>query len=171
MYWDGDKTASNNPWFNVYAPHQWSVYHDWNHSNPMVRDHVKRSLTYLMTEYKIGYAHQLSEARVGTFFKMLICIPAATVFLTVRKLFDTDDGKGITLHPGLEKLALSMGSCVFGIYLVEQIFREAFYDFGMVMVDHLPNFPATLLYCVVVLLAAYLLALVLKQIPGLKKLL
>ena len=127
--------------------------------------------TCLMTEYKIGYAHQLSEARVGTFFKMLICIPAATVFLTCRKLFDTDDGKGITLHPGLEKLVLSMGSCVFGIYLVEQIFREAFYDFGMVMVDHLPNFTAALLYCFVVLLAAYLLALVLKQIPGLKKLL
>ena len=84
---------------------------------------------------------------------------------------DTSDGTGITMHPGVEKLFLSMGSCVFGIYLVEQIFREAFYDFGMVLVDHLPNFPAALLYCVVVLLGAYLLALVLKQIPGLKKLL
>ena len=62
MYWDGDKTASNNPWFNVYAPHQWSVYHDWNHSNPMVRDHVKRSLTYLMTEYKIdGFRFDLTK--------------------------------------------------------------------------------------------------------------
>ena len=42
LYWDGDKTATNNPWFNRYAPHQWGVYHDWNHSNPMVREHVKR---------------------------------------------------------------------------------------------------------------------------------
>ncbi|MEE1300149.1 MAG: hypothetical protein UHI93_06345, partial [Acutalibacteraceae bacterium] len=126
--------------------------------------------TCLMTEYKLDYARQLSEARVGTFFKMLICIPAVTVFLTFRKLFDTSDGTGLTMHPGVEKLFLSIGSCVFGIYLVEQIFREAFYDFGMVLVDHLPNFPATLLYCVVVLLGAYLLVLVLKQIPGLKKL-
>ena len=84
-----------------------------------------------------------------------------TVFLTFRKLFDTSDGTGLTMHPGVEKLFLSIGSCVFGIYLVEQIFREAFYDFGMVLVDHLPNFPATLLYCVVVLLGAYLLVLVL----------
>ena len=62
MYWDGDKTASNNPFFNVYAPHQWSVYHDWNHANPMVRDHVKRSLTYLMEEYKIdGFRFDLSK--------------------------------------------------------------------------------------------------------------
>ena len=127
--------------------------------------------TCLMTEYKLDYARQLSEARVGTFFKMLICIPAVTVFLTTRKLFDTSDGKGITMHAGVEKLMLSMGSCVFGVYLVEQIFRNLMYDFGMVMVDHLPNFVATLIYCVVVFLAAYLVVLVLKLIPGLKKLL
>ena len=64
MYWDGtnNKTASNNPWFNVDAPHQWSVYHDWNHSNPMVREHVKRNLTYLMTEYKVdGFRFDLTK--------------------------------------------------------------------------------------------------------------
>ena len=64
MYWDGanNKTASNNPWFNVEAPHMWSVYHDWNHSNPMVREHVKRNLTYLMTEYKVdGFRFDLTK--------------------------------------------------------------------------------------------------------------
>ena len=64
MYWDGanNKTALNNPWFNVDAPHQWSVYHDWNHSNPMVREHVKRNLTYLMTEYKVdGFRFDLTK--------------------------------------------------------------------------------------------------------------
>lgn len=69
MYWDGanNKTASNNPWFNVDAPHQWSVYHDWNHSNPMVREHVKRNLTYLMTEYKIdGFRFDLTKGFTQT---------------------------------------------------------------------------------------------------------
>lgn len=64
MYWDNanNKTASNNPWFNVDAPHMWSVYHDWNHSNPMVREHVKRSLTYLIEEYKIdGFRFDLTK--------------------------------------------------------------------------------------------------------------
>ena len=62
MYWNGDKTASNNPWFNVNAPHLWGVYHDWNHSNPMVRDHVKRNLTYLIEEYKIdGFRFDLTK--------------------------------------------------------------------------------------------------------------
>ena len=69
MYWDGtnNKTAANNPWFNVDAPHQWSVYHDWNHSNPMVREHVKRNLTYLMTEYKIdGFRFDLTKGFTQT---------------------------------------------------------------------------------------------------------
>ncbi len=64
MYWDSytNKTASNNPWFNVDAPHQWSVFHDWNHDNPMVRDHVKRSLEYMLTEYKVdGFRFDLSK--------------------------------------------------------------------------------------------------------------
>ena len=69
MYWDdtNNKTASNNPWFNVDAPHQWSVYHDWNHSNPMVREHVKRNLTYLMTEYKVdGFRFDLTKGFTQT---------------------------------------------------------------------------------------------------------
>ena len=69
MYWDGtnNKTASNNPWFNVDAPHQWSVYHDWNHSNPMVREHVKRNLTYLMAEYKVdGFRFDLTKGFTQT---------------------------------------------------------------------------------------------------------
>ncbi len=64
LYWDSanNKTASNNPWFNVDAPHGFSVYHDWNHSNPMVRDHIKRSLEYLLTEYKVdGFRFDLSR--------------------------------------------------------------------------------------------------------------
>lgn len=121
--------------------------------------------TCLMTQYKIDYIHQLSEARVGTFFKTLICIPAVTVFLTFRKLFEDK-----TFHPGVEKLILSMGSCVFGIYLLEQIGRSVFYDTGMFLVDHLPNFVATLIYCFIVLLGTYLVVFVLKKIPGLKKL-
>ena len=71
MYWDYDKTASNNPWFNVSAPHGWSVYHDWNHSNPMVRDHVKQSLEYLIREYKVD----------GFRFDMMVAILAGVLLL------------------------------------------------------------------------------------------
>ena len=71
LYWDGDKTASNNPWFNRDATHQWSVYHQWNHSNPMVRDHVKRNLEYLIKEYKIdGFRFDLSKGFTQDSYKV-----------------------------------------------------------------------------------------------------
>ena len=55
LYWDatGNKTASNNPWFNVDAPHPYSVFHDWNHEFELTREHVKKSLRYLIEEYRV----------------------------------------------------------------------------------------------------------------------
>ena len=64
MYWDGtnNKTASNNPWFNADPTHIYNVYHQWNHSNPMVREYVKRNLEYLIDEYKVdGFRFDLSK--------------------------------------------------------------------------------------------------------------
>lgn len=64
IYWSsGDnKTASNNPYFNVNATHPWSVFHDFNHENQFVKDLVKRSLEYLIEEYNIdGFRFDLSK--------------------------------------------------------------------------------------------------------------
>lgn len=62
LYWDGSNVADNNPWFNVKSTHPYNVYHQWNHSNPMVREHVKRNLEYLIKEYKVdGFRFDLSK--------------------------------------------------------------------------------------------------------------
>lgn len=64
MYWDAsaNRTASNNPFFNVEAPHPYNVFHDWNHENAVVRAHVKESLEYLLTEYKVdGFRFDLTK--------------------------------------------------------------------------------------------------------------
>ena len=62
MWWNGDRTASNNPWFNEYAMHPYNVYHDMNHENAMVKEHVKRSLEYLLTEYDVdGFRFDLTK--------------------------------------------------------------------------------------------------------------
>ena len=68
MYWNLEgRTASNNPWFNEYATHPYNVYHQWNHANPMVRDHVKQSLEYLIREYKVdGFRFDLTKGFMGT---------------------------------------------------------------------------------------------------------
>ena len=64
LYWNSSKneTASNNPWFNVTAPHPYSVFHDFNHESPLVRDFVKRNLTFLIEEYNIdGFRFDLTK--------------------------------------------------------------------------------------------------------------
>ena len=64
MYWDSslNRTAANNPWFNTYAKHPYNVGHDMNHENPMVREHVKGSLKYLLEEYDVdGFRFDLSK--------------------------------------------------------------------------------------------------------------
>lgn len=64
LYWDAakNKTAANNPWFNVDAPHPYSVFHDFNHESPLVRTFVKRNLQFLLTEYKIdGFRFDLTK--------------------------------------------------------------------------------------------------------------
>ena len=62
MWWDGDATADNNPWFNRVAKHEFNVYHDMNHENAMVREHVKQSLEYLLTEYDVdGFRFDLTK--------------------------------------------------------------------------------------------------------------
>lgn len=64
LYWDSEnnKTAENNPWFNVDAPHDFSVFHDFNHESPLVRDFVKRNLKYLIDEYHIdGFRFDLTK--------------------------------------------------------------------------------------------------------------
>lgn len=64
LYWDSknNKTAANNPWFNVDAPHPYSVFHDWNHEYMPFREHVKESLKYLIEEYHIdGFRFDLTK--------------------------------------------------------------------------------------------------------------
>ena len=64
LYWDREKnkTAKNNPYYNVDAPHPYSVFHDFNHSSPLVRDYVKRSLKYMLEEYRFdGFRFDLTK--------------------------------------------------------------------------------------------------------------
>lgn len=69
MWWNSsdNKTTANNPFFNVDAPHPYSVFHDFNHEAQIdgkyiVRDFVKRNLVFLLEEYKIdGFRFDLTK--------------------------------------------------------------------------------------------------------------
>ncbi|MDR0892930.1 MAG: alpha-amylase [Mediterranea sp.] len=64
LYWNAtaNKPAAENPWFNVDAPHPYSVYCDFNHESPLVRAFVKRNLQYLLREYKVdGFRFDMAK--------------------------------------------------------------------------------------------------------------
>lgn len=64
LYWNSktNKTADNNPWFNVDAPHPYSVFQDFNHESELVRAFVKRNLEFLLNEYKVdGFRFDLTK--------------------------------------------------------------------------------------------------------------
>lgn len=64
MWWDAgnNRTAANNPYFNVEAPHPYSVFHDFNHESKLVQDFVKRNLKFLLDEYNIdGFRFDLTK--------------------------------------------------------------------------------------------------------------
>lgn len=64
MYWDKTNNipAANNPWFNQYATHPYSIGYDFNHESPDTRALIKDNLNYWLTEYKIdGFRFDLSK--------------------------------------------------------------------------------------------------------------
>ncbi len=64
LYWNSatSKTTADNPWFNVNAPHPYSVFHDFNHESPFVRAYFKRNLKFMLEEYKLdGFRFDLTK--------------------------------------------------------------------------------------------------------------
>ncbi len=64
LYWDeaNNRTAADNPWFNVIATHDYNVFHDFNHESDYTRYHAKRVMKHWVEEYKVdGYRFDLSK--------------------------------------------------------------------------------------------------------------
>lgn len=69
LYWDAanNKTAADNPWFNVDATHDYNVFHDFNHDSEYTRYHAKRVMSHWIEEYKVdGYRFDLSKGFTQT---------------------------------------------------------------------------------------------------------
>ena len=67
MWWNSsaNKTASDNPFFNVDAPHNWSVFHDFNHTYQYTVQYIDEVLEYWMKEYNVdGFRFDLTKGFV-----------------------------------------------------------------------------------------------------------
>ncbi len=67
MWWDESKncTAADNPFFNVTAPHNFSVYHDFKHLYPKTKEYFRDVLQYWLEEYNVdGFRFDLTKGLV-----------------------------------------------------------------------------------------------------------
>ena len=67
MWWNSstNKTASDNPLFNVDAPHNFSVFHDFKHTNAKVQEYFDDVLQYWLEEYNVdGFRFDLTKGLV-----------------------------------------------------------------------------------------------------------
>ncbi len=62
LFQDGNDAATNNPWANRTAKHDFNVFTDLNHESVYTKAYVNRCLKYWLEEYKIdGYRFDLSK--------------------------------------------------------------------------------------------------------------
>ncbi|WP_347158820.1 alpha-amylase family glycosyl hydrolase [Pontibacter chitinilyticus] len=62
LYWDGNKPAANNPYFNQQATHPYSVFFDFNHESLYTKAFVDRVTQFWLEEYHVdGYRFDLSK--------------------------------------------------------------------------------------------------------------
>ena len=72
IYWDAtnNRPLATNPYYNVFAPHPYSVGNDLNHSYPVVKAWLSRALQFWLTEYKVdGFRFDLSKGYTQTVSK------------------------------------------------------------------------------------------------------
>ncbi|MDR4987500.1 MAG: alpha-amylase family glycosyl hydrolase [Bacteroidales bacterium] len=73
MYFDPDagdhgQPLPQNPWFNMQAPHPYSVGYDFNHESPYTREFFKEVFSYWLTEFKVdGFRIDLSKGLTQTY--------------------------------------------------------------------------------------------------------
>lgn len=67
MWWDAknNKTAANNPFFNVDAPHNFSVFHDFKHLYAETKNYFDDVLEFWLEEYNVdGFRFDLTKGFV-----------------------------------------------------------------------------------------------------------
>ncbi len=64
LYWDSAnfRPAADNPWLNQQAPHDYSVFYDFNHESPATKVYVKKVLSHWLNDYHVdGFRFDLSK--------------------------------------------------------------------------------------------------------------
>lgn len=116
--------------------------------------------TYLWCGHLGEWKYETFEGFIDRF----VFYPAISIFILARYLF-----MKINLNKIVEKCIIHTGSCTFGIYLFERIYRqETLFIFDWLN-QYIPRFIACLIWIFVAFLVGLLITSILKKIPIIKK--
>lgn len=97
---------------------------------------------------------------------LLVPVLAVFVFEAVRRLCS-----GRQISVSIRKIILLTGSCAFGIYLVEQFVRTLLLPIYLYLTEYTVGVVACTVYVLGTWLVSFVFVLVLKKLPGIRKLL
>lgn len=117
-----------------------------------------------LTHYNWMILNGGSKDSVQTFLSLLIFIPAVTVYYTVKFWFSRHQ---ISLH--MTRILSVLGSCTFGIYLFEQIYRNKTRMIYDILCPYLHSLPACIIWILSACALGFIITWVLKHIPILNK--
>lgn len=115
--------------------------------------------------YYTVFAGSLDNAAYQTFFEMLICIPALSLFFILK-------GTVRIKHEGfLSRLIMQLGGAVFGLYLIENFCRLLLSPVILKYVKPLTgDFAAAVLVVITTMITGFAVICLLKNLPLVKKL-
>lgn len=122
-----------------------------------------------MTYYRARITGICNEKDSQMFFGTFVLVNCVAIFATCQYL---NSNTNILFR--LKKPIVSVGGCTFGIYLIHVYFKnytDTFKNLMSFLQDKLHSTPvlASLIYCVVLFMCGYVVTLIMKKIPLLRK--
>lgn len=103
--------------------------------------------TMLITNYKLKLTGVFTEENANSFLQCARPFQTIFIFLLARKLFENK-----TYPKQIEKAVKYIGGCVFGIYLIEEIYRKGLYSVYYALDSRIDGFAAIWLYVLLIFL-------------------
>lgn len=126
-------------------------------------------LSGAMTLYKANVQGSVKEGESQTFYMSLILIPTGAVFYAARYFFGCRAERRRNVY--VEKLILLLGSAAFGVMLMENIGRDSLLWIYQSLFPYCGRFFACILWVLAVWIVGTIVILLLKRVPGIKRLL
>jgi surface polysaccharide O-acyltransferase-like enzyme len=119
-----------------------------------------------MTTYQAYLTGICEEGSSQLFLGSFVLFHSMTLFILSRYLFHKYNCPIVC-----EKIIRSVGRCTFGIYLLHLLFLNKALDKFSILDNYINPMINTFFICLIVLMCGYVVTLILRKIPGIKRLL